>query len=146
MPPQTRTFSLNFCSVTLATLPVFSGYADGDGVTMSFPNDDFEVTMGSDGHAIWVQKHNVVCDVAIRLGQGNPQIARIRQLHESSKALGGVLYPFNAINLKSLDEVVSGQAMIKKTPDIKWSDTAQAGEIMLGVTATIFAGGTYLPG
>jgi hypothetical protein len=145
MPPQTRTFSLNFCSVSLSSI-TFSGYADGDGVTMSFPNDDFEVTIGSDGHAIWVQKHNVVCDVTIRLGQGNPQIDQVRQLHEASKANGGILYAFNANNLKSTDEVVSGSAMIKKSPDIKWSDTAQAAEIMLGVTATIFAGGTYLPG
>ncbi len=145
MPPQTRTFGLNFCAVSLSSI-TFSGLADGDGVTMSFPNDDFEVTQGSDGHAIWVRKHNVVADVVIRLGQGNPQIAQVRQLHLASLALDGILYAFNAINLKSTDEVVSGQAMIKKTPDIKWGDSAQAAEIMLGVTATIFAGGTYIPG
>ena len=146
MPPVTRTFSLNFCSVTLGTLPAFTGFAEGDAVTMGYPNDDFEMQQSSDGHVIWVQKHNTVVDVAIRLGMGNPMTALVRQLHKANKLAGGVLYPFNAINLKSTDEIVSGQAMIKKEPEIKWADTAQPIEIALGVSASTFAGGTYVPG
>ncbi len=146
MPPQTKTFSLNFCSVTLATMPAFTGFADGDGVTMGYDSDDFEYTPGSDGHGIWVQKHNVKVNVAIRLAQGNPLTALVRQLHKASLLAGGILYPFGAINLKSTDEIVAGQAMIVKQPEIKWADTAQPIEIMLGVSATTFAGGTYLPG
>lgn len=146
MPPVTRTFSLNFCSVTLGTLPPVTGFADGDGCTMGYPNDDFEQVTGSDGFVIWVQKHNTVCDVSIRLAQGNPLTAQVRQLHKASLLAGGILYPFNAINLKSTDEIVAGQAMIKKQPEIKWADTPQPIEIMLGVSASTFAGGTYLPG
>lgn len=146
MPPVTRTFSLNFCSVTLGTLPAVSGFADGDGCTMAYPNDDFEQVTGSDGHVIWVQKHNTVVDVMIRLGQGNPLISQVRQLHKQSLLSGGVLYQFSAINLKSTDEIVSGLAIIKKHPEIKWSDTPQPYEIALGVSASQFAGGTYLPG
>jgi hypothetical protein len=146
MPPQTRTFSLNFCSVTLGTLPAVTGFADGDGITMGYANDDFEQVTGSDGFVIWVQKHNTVVDVSLRLAMGNPLTAQVRQLHVASLAAGGILYPFNAINLKSTDEIVSGQAMIKKQPEIKWSDTPQPIEIMLGVSASTFAGGTYIPG
>lgn len=145
MPPVTKTFSLNFCSVSLSTL-VFGGFADGDGVTMGYGSDDFEYTPGSDGHGIWVQKHNTKVDVVIRLAMGNPLTALVRQLHKASKLAGGILYPFNAINLKSTDEIVAGQAMIIKEPEIKWSDTAQPIEIALGVAATTFAGGTILPG
>lgn len=146
MPPVTRTFSLNFCSVTLGTLPPFTGFAEGDAATMAYPNDDFEMQQSSDGHVIWVQKHNTVADVSIRLGQGNPLTALVRQLHVASLQAGGILYPFNAINLKSTDEIVAGQAMIKKQPEIKWADTAQPIEIMLGLSASTFAGGTILPG
>ena len=146
MPPQTKTFSLNFCSVTLATLPAFTGFADGDGITMGYASDDFEYTPGSDGHGIWVQKHNTKVDVSIRLAQGNPMTALVRQLHVASLALGGKLYPFSAVNLKSTDEIVAGQAMIVKQPEIKWADTASPIEISLGLSAATFAGGTILPG
>lgn len=146
MPPSTRVFSLNFCSVTLGTIPPFTGFADGDAVTMGYGNDDFEQTTSSDGHVIWVQKHNAVADVSIRLGQGNPLIAVVRQLHKASVLAGGILYPFNAVNLKSTDELVAGQAMIKKQPEIKWADSAQPIEITLGLSASTFAGGTILPG
>lgn len=145
MPPQTRTFSLNFCSVTLASIP-FSGFANGDGITMGYANDDFELSQGSDGFAIWIQKHNTNVDVTLRLAQGNPVTALVRQLHVASLALGGILYPFQYINLKSTDEIVAGQAMIKKHPDIKASDSEQPIEITLGLSASTFAGGTYIPG
>jgi hypothetical protein len=144
--PQTRVFSLNFCAVTLGTLPAFSGFADGDGITMGYANDDFEQVTGSDGFTIWVQKHNVVVDVSIRLAMGNPLTALVRQLHKASALAGGILYPFSAINLKSTDERVAGQAMIKKQPEIKWADSAQPIEIALGVSASEFAGGTIVPG
>lgn len=145
MPPQTRTFSVNFVAATLASIP-FSGYANGDGITMAYANDDFEWSGGSDGFGIWIQKHNTNVDVTIRLAQGNPGIALVRQLHVASLAAGGILYPFQYINLKSTDEIVAGQAMIKKSPDIKAADTESPSEIMLGVSATTFAGGTIIPG
>lgn len=145
MPNQTRTFSLNFCSVTLASIP-FSGFANGDGITMGYANDDFEWSGGSDGFGIWVQKHNSNVDVAIRLAQGNPITALVRQLHVASLAAGGILYPFQYINLKSTDEIVAGQVMIKKHPDIKASNSEQPIEIALGLSASTFAGGTYVPG
>ena len=145
MAPQTRTFSLNFCAVTLASIP-FSGFANGDGITMGYANDDFELSMGSDEFGIWIQKPNSNVDVVIRLAQGNPITALVRQLHVASLALGGVLYPFQYQNLKSTDEIVAGQAMIKKHPEIKAADTESPIEIMLGVSASTFAGGTYIPG
>lgn len=145
MPPQTRTFSLNFCAVTLASIP-FSGFANGDGITMGYANDDFELSQGSDGFAIWIQKYNTSVDVTLRLAQGNPITALVRQLHVASLAAGGILYPFQYINLKSTDEIVAGQAMIKKHPEIKAADTESPIEIMLGLSASTFAGGTYVPG
>lgn len=145
MPPQTRTFSLNFCALSLSSLQ-FSGFANGDGFTMTYPNDDFEMSQGSDGFVIWIQKHNSVVDVTLRLAQGNPLTALVRQLHVASLAAGGILYPFQYINLKSTDEIVAGQAMIKKQPDIGGGDSEKPVEIALGLTATTFAGGTYIPG
>ncbi len=47
---------------------------------------------------------------------------------------------------KSTDEIVAGQAMIKKHPEIKAADTESPIEFTLGVSASTFAGGTYIPG
>ena len=104
------------------------------------------MSQGSDGFAIWIQKHNTNVDVTIRLAQGNPITALVRQLHVASLALGGILYPFQYQNLKSVDEIVAGQAMIKKHPEIKAADSESPIEITLGVSASTFAGGTYIPG
>ncbi len=145
MPPQTRTFSLQFCAVTVGTLPALSGFAEGDALTVEFPNDDFEVQNSSDGEAIGVQKHNTVADLMIRLGQGNPLITQLRQLHEASLAAGGITYPFSAINLKSPDELVTGDLLFKKRIPIKWGDTAQPAEIPAFLNVTQIVGGTLLP-
>ncbi len=145
MAVTNRTFSLQFCSVTLGTLPAMSGFAEGDALTVEYPNDDFEPQQGSDGEVIWVQKHNSVADTVLRLAQGNPLISLIRQLHEASLLAGGVTYQFSAINLKSPDEFVKGQAMIKKRPPVKWSDTGQPVEIMIGLNVSAMAGGTITP-
>lgn len=145
MPPQTRTFSLQFCSVNVATLPALSGFAEGDALTVEFPNDDFEVQQSSDGEAIGVQKHNTMADGMLRLGMGSPLITLLRQLHEASLAAGGLTYPFSAINLKSPDEIVTGDLLFKKRIPIKWGDTAQPAEIPFFLNVTKIAGGTLLP-
>jgi hypothetical protein len=145
MPNTTRTFSLQFCSVTLGTLPAVSGFAEGDAMTVEFPNDDFEVQNSSDGESIFVQKHNQVADGMIRLGQGNPLIDLIRALHEASLVAGGLSYDFSAINLKSPTELVKGKMVFKKRIPVKWADTAQPAEIPFYINVSAIAGGNILP-
>jgi hypothetical protein len=130
--------------VNLATLPVVTGFAEGDGLTLEYPNDDFERQESSDGLVIWVQKHNTVCEGVLRLGQGIYLISLIRQLHEASLAAGGVFYPFSYKNLKSPDEYAAGQMIFKKRIPIKASDSAQPAEIPFDLQASVFAGGTLL--
>ncbi len=136
-------FSLDFCSVNFSNVTM-SGFAEGDGMVLEFPDDDFEFQHSSDGLIIAIKKHNVACDGMIRLGQGNLLITVMRQLHEASLAAGGIWYPFFAKNLKSPDEVAAGSAMLTKRIPFKWSDTAQPAEIPFKLAVTQFAGGTLL--
>ena len=138
------TFSMQFVSVSISSLTM-SGFAEGEGVSLDFPSDDFDLQAGSDGFAIFVQKHNPVLDGTIRLTQGNPLIAQIRLLHEASLAAGGVTYPFTAINLKSPDEVCTGALLFKKRIPIKWADSAQPAEIPFFLTVSSMTGGTLIP-
>jgi len=138
------TFSMNYVATSIASLPIVTGYAEGDGLTIEFPNDDFERQESSDGFVIWVQKHNTVAECMLRLGQGNPLIALIRTLHQASLLAGGLHYQFGAANLKSLDEVVSGSMIFKKHVPIKWSDTGQPAEIPFDLQVSNIAGGTLL--
>jgi len=143
--PYPTTFSLNFCSVIMAGVGPIEGFAEGDALMLEFPNDDFERQESSDGYVVWVQKHNTVCEGMLRLGQGNPLIALLRQLHDASKSAGGFLYSFTAENIKSPDERAAGSIIFKKNIPIKWSDTAQPAEIPFDFQPTVFAGGTLLP-
>lgn len=138
------TFALGQCSVQVSSYTV-TGFASGDALTVEFPNDDFEKEDSSDGLVTFVQKHNSTADGMIRLGQGNPLITIMRQLHEASLFAGGITYQFTAINLKSPDEMVIGRLMFKKRIPIKWGDTVQHAEIPFFLVVEKIAGGTILP-
>jgi hypothetical protein len=129
----------------VGTLPAVSGFAEGDALTVEFPNDDFEMQNSSDGQVIYIQKHNDVADGMIRLGQGNPLTDLMRQLHEASLAAGGLSYDFSAINLKSPTELVQGKMVFKKRVPVKWADTAQPAEIPFFLTVSVISGGNILP-
>jgi hypothetical protein len=138
------TFSLQFCSINVDSLTL-SGFAEGDALTLEFPNDDFEKQESSDGEVIFVQKHNSTLDGMLRLGQGVPGVSQLRQLHELSLAAGGVTYQFSAVNLKSADEICTGSLLFKKRAPIKWGDTGQPVEFPFFLTVTQIAGGTIIP-
>lgn len=138
------TFSLQFCSINIDTLTM-SGMAEGDALTLEFPNDDFEKQESSDGNVIFVQKHNSTLDGMLRLGQGVPLISLLRQLHEASLLAGGLTYQFSAVNLKSADEIVKGALLFKKRPPIKWGDTGQPVEFPFFLAVTVMAGGVIIP-
>jgi len=137
-----RPFDLQFCAITLSSLSL-KGFAAGDAMVAEFPGDDFEFEQGSDGEILWIRKHNAVCNITIRLAQGNPQISQVAALHETSLAGGGIPYPFGAFYIKG-DEIISGSAMILNRMPIRWSDSAQPKEIKLGVGVTSWQGGTVL--
>jgi len=140
----TVTFDLEQCSIIVASIPM-SGFAPGDGLTIEFPNDDFDKEDSSDGLVTFVRKHNHTADGQLRLGQGNPLIATLRQLHEASLAAGGLTYPFLCRNLKSLDEQVVGKLLFKKRIPLKWGDGMQHAEIPFFLVVEKIEGGTYIP-
>jgi hypothetical protein len=144
--PQTSvTFSLQFCSITIGGI-MLDGFPEGDAMTVAYDGDDFEAQNSSDGFVIYVQKHNNTATVTCRLQQGHAKIALLRQLHDLSVAGGGLMYSFNAVNLKSPDERIAGKFIFKKQPDIKWGDGANPVEFTGSLQPTIFAGGTITPG
>ena len=146
MPGKTvRTFSLQFCPVNISTLPALTGFAEGDALTLEFPNDDWEVQESSDGEVIFIQKHNSTMDGMIRLGQGNSLISLMRQLHQASLDAGGISYQFSAKSLKSPDEAITGRLMFKKHAPFKWGDTAQPAEFPFSLVVTMLAGGDITP-
>ena len=138
------TFSLQFCSINIASVPI-SGFAEGDALTLEYPNDDFEKQESADGNVIYIQKHNNTLDGMLRLGQGVPHIGLLRQLHEASLTAGGINYDFSAVNLKSTDELCKGKLLFKKRPPIKWGDTGQPVEFPFFLAATVITGGTIIP-
>lgn len=138
------TFSLQYCSINIDSLTM-SGMAEGDALTLEYPNDDFEKQESSDGNVIYIQKHNSVLDGMLRLGQGVPLIGLLRNLHEASLLAGGLNYSFSAVNLKSNDEICKGSLLFKKRPPIKWGDTGQPVEFPFFLAATVMAGGTIIP-
>lgn len=138
-----RSFDMNFVAITLGSFP-FSGFADGDACTIAFGGDDWEVVQGSDGEVLYVRKNNAVAEVTLRLAQGNPLIDQTKILHKTSLAAGGLVWPFAAANLKGTDNV-TGNLMIMKYPDLKFSDSAQPVEIKGSLTVDQFVGGTGFP-
>jgi len=145
--PQTSvSFSLQFCSITIGSLPPMGGFPEGDALKIAFDGDDFEQQNSSDGFVVYVQKHNNTCTLTLRIQQGHYLIPLLRQLIEASRAAGGIFYPFSAINLKSTDEIVAGKLLFKKQPDLSWSDGASPVEFTASLQPTMFAGGSIIPG
>ncbi len=144
MPGTTiRTFSLNQISVTIGSLK-FTGFAEGDAVTLSWTNDDFEVVQGSDGNVVFIQKHNSVVDGVIRLTQGNDLIDQVNSLHAASVGAGGVLYPMGYKELQGTGQV-TGSAMFKKYADKKAADSGQPIEIPFHLVPATWDGGLLIP-
>lgn len=142
--PTPVTFALSKCSVQFSTFTV-RGFAPGDALTIEFPNDDVDKEDSSDGLVTFILKHQSTADGVIRLGQGNPLIAIMRQLHEASLAAGGITYPFSCINLKSPDELCVGKAMLKKRIPLKWGDGIQHAEVPFFLVVEKLSGGTITP-
>jgi len=142
MAKKSATFGLQFCAINIGSLPPLSGFAEGDAMTIAYDGDDFEKQEGSDGYVIYIRKHNSVASLMFRLQQGHYLITLLRQLHEASLAADGVMYSFNATNLKSQDEVASGRILFKKHADMKWGDSANPLEFTAHLQVDKIVGGS----
>lgn len=142
MAKRSATFGLQFCSITIGSLPALSGFAEGDAMTIVYDGDDFEKQEGSDGYVIYIRKHNSTASLMFRLQQGHYLISLLRALHQASLAVDGVMYAFQAINLKSTDEVCTGRILFKKHPDMKWGDSANPLEFTAFLQVDKIVGGS----
>ena len=138
-----RTFSLRRVVLTFGSLS-FSGFAEGDAVTFSWTGDDFEVQQGSDGEVLFIQKHNAVVDMMIRLTQGNDLIDAVNELHKASREAGGIPYPVGYQELQGTG-AITGSALIKKYPDKKAADSGQPVEIAAHLVPATWTGGSIIP-
>lgn len=114
----------NFISLTLGAIQ-FSGFADGDAVAHSFPNNDFVASSGTDGAVTVVRQHNNYSGIVARTMQGNALNTFLTQMHNASKLAGGTSYPLAFKDLKGDMVVTAAQALIEKNPDFGYADSAK---------------------
>jgi hypothetical protein len=129
----TRNYSLDDVSCIVGTFPL-TEYAAGDGVSITWLEDDFVVVQGSHGSVMRAKKHNNVAEATIRIMQGSPanDFLSLRLNIDRDTRLG--TFEFLLRDNFGLTLVKAAQAWIKKPPDIKMSEEPQEVEwtIVLG--------------
>ena len=88
LPPTVRTFSLQFAALQIGSLS-FSGFAEGDAITIAYSAEDVEGSQGSDGEVIFVQKHNNLADLLHAAGQPEVAMAQLKEAVRLFADIGG---------------------------------------------------------
>ncbi len=133
----------NFMTLKVGAVP-FSGFAEGDAVSHTFPNDDWAESQGTDGAATFVRQHNNISSVVARTVQGNQLNALLTELHKQSLRAGGIFYPFFFADLKGDLKVTAAQSMIVKHPDWAYADSAKPWDWGIKVVNPDIVGGAGL--
>ena len=129
----TRNYSLDDVTCIVGGF-IINEYAAGDGVAITWLEDDFAVVQGSHGSVMRSKKHNNVAEATIRIMQGSPvnDFLSAKLNLDRNTRLGTFAWLITDNFGATL--VNAAQAWIKKPPDIKFSEEPQEVEwtIVLG--------------
>lgn len=126
----TRNYALDDVSCIVGSFPI-TEYASGDGISITWLEDDFTVTQGSHGSVMRSKKHNNVAEATLRIMQGSPanDFLSLQSNIDRDTRLG--TFSFLMKDNFGFTLVKADQAWIKKVPDVKMSEEPQEVEWVL---------------
>ena len=140
----TKNYSLDDVTCIVGSFPI-NEYSSGDGVSISWSEDDFVVVQGSHGSVIRAKKHNNVAEATVRIIQGSPVSDYLseRAILDRTTRLGS--FAFLIKDNFGATLVTAPQAWIKKPPDIKFSEEPQEIEWVIVLSNPVWYVGANLP-
>ena len=123
LDPLVRTYDPKLNIVTFGTI-LMSGFAEGDAITISQPDDSFELIRGSDGTIDRVNKNILHVVVEINLKSTSPVNDLLSIIHKNDKLTNGGKLPLIIKDLNSAATLLTApQAWIVKPADVTKSDS-----------------------
>lgn len=116
--PNVATYDPKKMLVTIGTIPI-TGWADGDFITITQPEDTFTKVRGADGMIERVLRHVLDAEITISLMRGSPINDALTTLFLIDREEGLGKVPFLLKDLNSTTTIASFlQCWIKKLPDL----------------------------
>ncbi len=118
-----KTFALERTMLTLGGWQV-KGYADGEGVSVSWSEDDWVVASGTHNEVLRAKKSNATASMKIRLQQGNPSnqwLMDTRNKDVSISTMGQGSFPVTFKDHNSDTEIRARRGYVLKPPDLAFS-------------------------
>lgn len=133
MSSRDTNYSGNAITFTFAGAMIESGRGPDTFLEIAQQEDDFTYQAGIDGEGVWSENRNRYTVMTLTLMQtaaGNDVLSAI---HNASKLAGGLPSPVYAEDRRGNSKLVSGSAMILKTPDETFAKEAGTTVWTIGV-------------
>lgn len=117
-----RTFDPKQVVITFGTV-IFTGYAEGEVVTIERNGDAFTGTKGADGGIDRVNNNNNMFEIEVNLKQTSPTNAELSALLTADQLGNAGVLPLSVADLSGNSIFVAAQAWIKNSPDVSYGDT-----------------------
>jgi len=133
MGSRATVYSANEATFTLGGVSIESGRGIDEFLRIEQQNDDFTYTAGLDGEGVFSEQRNRYTLVTVTLLQTSAGNDVLSAMHNASKKLGGSPMPCYAEDRKGTTKLVSGAALILKTPDQTFAREAGTVVWVIGV-------------
>jgi hypothetical protein len=126
-------YSANAVVFNIATIDIQSGRGPSDFIKIAQQQDDFGYDAGLDGEGVFWFNGNRYTVLELTLMQTASGNADLTALHQASVLAEGLMYPAYMEDTKGSSKLVSGDAMILKTPDETFAKEPGTTVWMIGI-------------
>lgn len=133
MASRATVYSANAVTLTLAGLNIESGRGPDEFLRIEQQNDDFTYNAGIDGEGVFSENRNHYTLLTVTLMQTSQGNDVLSALHNASKLAGGSPFPAYVEDRRGTTKLVSGAALIMKTPDQTFAREAGTVVWVIGV-------------
>jgi hypothetical protein len=128
-----KIYDANEVSVVICNIPIESGFADGEFVTIEQESNDFEDVVGTDGEVTRSKTNDQRATITVKLMQSSDANAALSALNNLDKATGngagvGVLL---IRDKQGTSLYQASKCWIAKPPDVPFDKTGTAREWMI---------------
>lgn len=133
MVARSTVYSGNAVTFSLSGITIESGRGEDTFLEISQQEDDFTYKAGLDGEGVWSENLNHYTLVTLTLMQTAAGNGVLSAVHNASKLAGGLPAPIFVEDRNGTSKMVSGAAMILKTPDETFAKEAGTTVWVIGV-------------
>ena len=107
---------------------IMSGFADGEFVTVTFDEDQFDLKVGTDGEGTRTKMNNFAAVVKINLMQSSDSNAILQGFWTQDRLTDGGVFPVLIKDNSGKSIYAAAQAWIQKQPEAKFAKSAETRE------------------